>query len=136
MTAIVANRKMMVGDTLIDTGGVRSFNRKVFKCKNGDIIGVSGDYAKALKFVQWWEKKDGPQPKGDYECLLLDTTGGLTIWEENGTAITVKDEFYAIGEGAQACLAVMHMGGSPKKAVQIAKKVNVQVGGRSHIERI
>lgn len=136
MTAIAANRRMMVGDTLIDTGGVRSFNRKVFRCKSGDIIGVTGNYAEALRFVKWWDgPKDKRQPKGDYECLVLDHMGGLTIWEPD-VSMTIKDEFYALGEGAQACLACMHLGHTPKTAVRIAKKVNVQVGGRSHIERI
>jgi len=136
VTAIASNRRMMVGDTLIDTGGVRSFNRKVFRCGNGDIVGISGNYATALNFVKWYNgDKDKPQPRGDYECLVLDSYGGLTIWEF-GVTMTIKDEFYAIGEGAQACLAAMYLGHTPKTAVQIAKKVNVQVGGRSHIERI
>lgn len=136
MTAIAANRSMMVGDTLCDLAGNRSYCRKVFRCKNGDIVGIAGELALAMKWYQWYDggmKKNGP--RGDYEALVLNRMGELVHWAD-GQCSPVEDEFIAIGDGAQACLAVMHCGHSPKIAVSIAKKVCIAVGGRSHIMRI
>lgn len=136
MTAVAANKKMMVADTLVDAGGMVTYNRKLFRCDNGDIVGLAGDYSRALLFYEWYNgDRKTKAPRGDYMALVLKTTGDLIFWSE-GECTPVEDEFFAIGDGDKACLAVMHMGGSPKKAVQIAKKVCINVGGRSHIYRM
>jgi ATP-dependent protease HslVU (ClpYQ) peptidase subunit len=42
----------------------------------------------------------------------------------------VEDDFSAIGSGAQAAMAAMHMGADVKRAIEIASQVDVGSGGK------
>lgn len=127
---------MMVADTLITAEGTMSYNRKVFRASNGDIVGLSGTYADSLEFFRWYDAgREGPCPEGEHETLVLTTEGKLFEWY-SGKVIPVSEEFTALGTGAEACIMAMLCGRTPKQAVALCKKIRSDVGGRSHVMRL
>lgn len=135
MTTIAANRHCMAADSLIVDNGTRSYGDKIYEIK-GDIVGIAGDFGQALIFVEWYRDRRKRQPYladedggGEFEALVLTKKGELHLWTNNMICHTIKDDFWAIGSGRDAALAIMHFGETPTTAVEVAKKVNAETDG-------
>lgn len=119
----------MAGDSQLTDEVCKSHCRKVWRHK-GVCIGIAGTYNDCTEFISWYRggmKGDLPEMK-DVNALMLSPNG---IWMFDGSAKPYKitDRFMAIGSGAQAAMAAMYMGASPKEAVEIASKVDAYTGG-------
>ena len=133
VTTIVCNKSTMSADSQITAGDHKTAATKLFR-RNGDIIGVAGDFAAALLFVEWWcgvvsEEYPDPPDMKDVEALVLSHTG---IYLFCGSAVPIKitHPFAAIGSGAAAALGAMHMGATPQQAIKVASRVDPYTGGR------
>jgi ATP-dependent protease HslVU (ClpYQ) peptidase subunit len=132
MTTIAANRKEMAADSKCSDGGVYYASRKIWRF--GDVIvGVAGDNAGTLKFVEWLKQGDPDleHPKfakdSDWSALVV-TPAGLFVYCNDCLPDEILSDFFAIGSGAAAALAAMHLGCSPTDAVGIACKVDNGTG--------
>lgn len=135
MTTIACDRHVMAGDTLL-TGDVKCSATKVFKHK-GNCVGIAGSYAECIVFVNWWKKGakgDAPDMK-DVEALVLTKDGRILSFDQHESFFELKDDFAAIGSGAQAALGAMHAGADTKTAVKIAGKVDPGTGFKTTVRR-
>jgi len=119
---------MMAADSLVVDQGMRVKGDKIIKI-NGDICGVAGNLADLSKFHKWYLDQSDDLDTDDSTILVLTSKGELFTYE-SGVKMDVKEPFYAIGSGAQAAMAAMYAGKTPKEAVEIAKKIDVNTGGK------
>lgn len=120
MTTIAA--KVSTGEIAADSmvSGDDSFYL-VEKLRKGkaSIYGACGDWDKILKFYQVLESGGDLDSDTDVTVLELRNDG---IWIYEGTIIParIKNDFWAVGTGANYAIAAMHLGLSPAEAVKIA----------------
>lgn len=130
MTTIACNLKCMAADRRI-TGDVMGEVDKMFRF--GDvIIGCAGDWETILVFREWVMagmdfKKRPVLGDGDFEALML-THEGIWVIGKGLRPYPNREEFHAIGNGALAAKAVMHIGHHPQVAVQTASRVDECTG--------
>ena len=120
MTTIAA--RVSTGEIAADSmvSGDDSFYL-VEKLRKGkaSIYGACGDWDKILKFYQVLESGGDLDSDTDVSVLELRSDG---LWVYEGTIIParIKNDFWAVGTGANYAIAAMHLGCSPKEAVEIA----------------
>jgi len=83
------------------------------------IYGACGDWDKCLKMFQALES--GGDMDSDIDVTVLELRNdGIWIYESTIIPAKIKNDFWAIGTGANFAIAAMHLGKSPKEAVEIA----------------
>lgn len=94
---------------------------QVEKLRKGkeSIYGGCGDWDKLLKFYQAIES--GGELDSDVDVTILELRNdGIWIYESCIIPARIKNDFWAVGTGANYAIAAMHLGKSPKEAVEIA----------------
>ncbi len=106
MTVVIADSTGMCSDSLISDGqGYQYQQQKLFT--NGEwCIGVAGNLANAMIFVDWWENKKSKHlrdlladQKDDWEALVYDPANGLQHYTRTLHPDPVLQDVYAIGSG-------------------------------------
>lgn len=120
MTTVAA--KASTGEIAADSmvSGDDSFYL-VEKLRQGkaSIYGACGDWDKILKFYQALES--GGDLDSDTDVTVLELrSDGIWIYESTIIPARIKNDFWAIGTGANYAIAAMHLGLSPTEAVKIA----------------
>ena len=83
------------------------------------IYGACGDWDKCLKMLQVLES--GGELDSDTDVTVLELrSDGLWVYEGTIIPARIKNDFWAVGTGANYAIAAMHLGCSPKEAVEIA----------------
>lgn len=83
------------------------------------IYGGCGDWDKLLKFYQSIES--GGEVDSDMDVTVLELRhDGIWIYESTIIPARIKNDFWAVGTGANYAIAAMHLGKSPKEAVELA----------------
>lgn len=93
------------------------------------IIGTAGESAPGLIFVDWWGTGNDDLVQrlidGDADItVLILTEDGLFEADKYCRPEKILDEFWAVGSGAKAALAAMHMGATAEQAVEIACRID------------
>lgn len=141
MTTVAA--KASTGEIAADSmvSGDDSFYL-VEKLRRGklSVYGACGDWDKILKFYSALES--GGELDSDLDVTVLELRhDGIWIYESTIIPARIKNDFWAIGTGANYAIAAMHLGKTPKEAVEIAclydtsshppiDCMNLNVGGR------
>ena len=120
MTTVAA--KASTGEIAADSmvSGDDSFYL-VEKLRSGktSLYGACGDWDKILKFYQVLEA--GGDLDSDTDVTVLELRhDGIWIYESTIIPAKIKNDFWAIGTGANYAIAAMHLGLSPAEAVKIA----------------
>lgn len=85
------------------------------------VYGACGDWDKILKFYSVIES--GGELDSDTDVTVLELRhDGIWIYESTIIPARIKNDFWAIGTGANYAIAAMHLGLSPKEAVALACK--------------
>jgi ATP-dependent protease HslVU (ClpYQ) peptidase subunit len=140
MTTIIANKEGMASDSQMTDGNIKSSVPKIWRIR-GWLVAGGGSYHEIVKLINTIKEQKEFSPikvmaevelekTEDCDLLFLSPAGKLFVTENGSEAMTVSDPFYAIGTGAQAALAAMHMGATPREAVRIAAKIDANTGGR------
>jgi hypothetical protein len=83
------------------------------------IYGGCGDFEKLLKFYQTIES--GGDLDSDTDVTILELRhDGIWIYESCIIPARIKNDFWAVGTGANYAIAAMHLGKTPREAVEIA----------------
>jgi len=129
MTTIACNRTCMACDSLTDHGTTRlRSNSKISRIRN-ELIGSSGLTDGNILFLEWYRGDRKTRSKIELDiCMLVLNQRGIFLYHQNLVPSQVKHPFYAVGSGAEVALGAMHAGASPKEAVEIACKVNINTG--------
>jgi hypothetical protein len=120
MTTIAA--KASTGEIAADSmvSGDDSFYL-VEKLRRGQesIYGGCGDWDKLLKFYNSLES--GADLDSDTDVTVLELrSDGIWIYESTIIPAKIKNDFWAIGTGANFAIAAMHLGLTPAEAVRLA----------------
>jgi hypothetical protein len=120
MTTIAA--KASTGEIAADSmvSGDDSFYL-VEKLRKGQesIYGGCGDWDKLLKFYNSLES--GADLDSDTDVTVLELrSDGIWIYESTIIPAKIKNDFWAIGTGANFAIAAMHLGLTPAEAVRLA----------------
>jgi hypothetical protein len=120
MTTIAAKASTgeVAGDSMVS--GDDSFYL-VTKIRMGEnsIYGGCGDWDKLLKFYNSLES--GADLDSDTDVTVLELrSDGIWIYESTIIPAKIKNDFWAIGTGANFAIAAMHLGLTPAEAVKLA----------------
>ena len=120
MTTIAA--KASTGEIAADSmvSGDDSFYL-VEKLRMGEnsVYGGCGDWDKLLKFYNSLES--GADLDSDTDVTVLELrSDGIWIYESTIIPAKIKNDFWAIGTGANFAIAAMHLGLTPAEAVKLA----------------
>ena len=120
MTTIAA--KASTGEIAADSmvSGDDSFYlvEKLRKGQESIYVGC-GDWDKLLKFYNSLES--GADLDSDTDVTVLELrSDGIWIYESTIIPAKIKNDFWAIGTGANFAIAAMHLGLSPAEAVKLA----------------
>jgi hypothetical protein len=74
--------------------------------------------------------KDGDELDEDCDIEMLELRrDGIWVYESTLIPARIKNDFYAIGTGSGYAIAALHLGKSPKEAVEIAALYDPLTGG-------
>jgi hypothetical protein len=83
------------------------------------VYGGCGDWDKLLKFYNSLES--GADLDSDTDVTVLELrSDGIWIYESTIIPAKIKNDFWAIGTGANFAIAAMHLGLTPAEAVKLA----------------
>lgn len=129
MTTIAASfsLKEIAADSMVS---LESCSYQVTKLRRGSqsVFGAAGDWESCLKFLAALEAGNLGDLETDISVLEL-RRDGLWVYEGSITPAKLKNDFYAIGTGANFAIAAMHLGCSPSEAVAIACEFDPQSSG-------
>lgn len=132
MTTIVVRDGVMASDSLATRSPWKlpGTTDKLFRMKDGGMAGVTGDYAPAVRYIEWLNNEDGDEPSlGDATVIRIHPDMSCTVYEAGGSYKEDVSEFCAWGSGMPAALAALHMGADAVKAVEVACLVDTSSGG-------
>jgi 20S proteasome alpha/beta subunit len=120
----------MAADSMMHDDHVRNSVAKIFRMKDGSLMGVAGTIADAVEFVNFMEGKRPSPPDDMSEVHIVHLTHhGVFLYQCSSTPVEIIDPFAAAGSGASAALGAMHFGATPQEAVEIAIKVDPFTAG-------
>lgn len=134
MTTICASRQHgeMAADTQV-TAGNSSFPAKKIVATQHGLVGAAGTCLDCTSFFKWVDAgMPDERPSlvdGDSFQALVLSHDGLFYVEEDLALQRIERDFHAIGSGGASALAAMICGKTPKRAVEIASKVDACTGG-------
>lgn len=132
MTTIAAKFSTLeiAADSQVSGDDIKYFVEKLRRGKES-IYGAAGDWKDILGAFSMLEN---PQPGDllDEDCdieMLELRTDGIWVYESTLIPARIKNDFYAIGTGAGYAIGAMHLGKSPKEAIEIAALYDPLTGG-------
>ena len=133
MTAIAYRNGVMAADSLICFGDTKTYDPNKVRLVKGHLIGISGEDCPDLKaFDRWYFRKSKRLDAfgGEFTALVVTPKMEVLLVESDGSVHPLKQEFWAIGAGADICLGAMDTGANAARAVQAAIKWNSKCAGR------
>ena len=120
MTTVAASlvHKEIAADSMCSGEGGYYSVCKLRHWKDG-VAGAAGDWVQILKFFNSIENGGDLDSDCDVECMELRAEG-IYVYESTLIPARIKEPFYAIGTGSAYAIAAMHLGKSPREAVEIA----------------
>ena len=95
------------------------------------IMGFCGSATEIIQVVDFYERpelyKDIPRTK-NLQGLVLTKSGKIFQFDTPSQWLAVEGNFAAMGSGAPSAYGALHVGASPKEAVQAAMKVDPFTG--------
>ncbi len=147
MTTIAVRDGIMAGDTRSVWNQIIVGERQKIERVNGVLIGCAGSASDWLVFVDWYRcgvdlsalpefrQYQGQDDAPNFDVLVLGPDG-LTYWTQHFQPAPLDCPFWAIGSGAMAALAAMHMGATAAEAIAVAAKVDMFTGGTIQVEKL
>lgn len=84
------------------------------------IYGACGDWDKCLKAFQLLES-DSTEWDSDLDVTILELRhDGIWVYESTIIPVKLKNDYWAVGTGANFAIAAMRLGNSPATAISIA----------------
>lgn len=134
MTTVVYRDGVMAGDQRVTAGSTRdSSTRKVYRRKDGCVLGGCGAASIVQRFVSWFlAGEKGPAPSlgdkdDDAQILVVRSPDVVEFYDRFGWH-PISGKFFAIGSGSDVAFGALEMGASARKAVAIAARRDVNTG--------
>jgi 20S proteasome alpha/beta subunit len=125
MTTIAFRDGVLAADTAMTDGCVSIRTTKIVPLPDGRYWAGAGDASACVAVGKWLAGGcEGRRPRvADVEGLIVGPDG-VEILAARWPAMPVTG-FVAVGSGAQAAMAAMHMGAAAHEAVEVAAAVDV-----------
>lgn len=147
MTTIAYRDGLMACDTGSLFGGMKyRTENKITRRKNA-LIGITGNHIDGIVFADWWEagadrsnlpvfrEYAADKETPDFEVLVAESEK-VTWWAQHFQPDPITVPFWAIGSGAKAAMAAMHMGADPAEAIRVTILVDYYTNGDVQVERV
>lgn len=134
MTVIAFDGKTMAADKQGESGYIKTVRTKIRRL-NGCLIGGAGTRHVVESVIAWLiagakpEQFPEPATKGEADILMVKPDGSIYLIQSGPHFTQLENRFFAIGCGADAAMAAMHLGYDAKHAVEVACIVNTGCGG-------
>lgn len=132
MTTIAYRDGILAADMQAEAAGwiVPGGTKKLFRLKDGDVVGVTGDWACLQPWVAWHtgDRREPFYDLGENSRVIRAHSKGLVIYEGKGW-FHFDGPFGAWGSGWPAAVAAMHMGADAKRAIEVAMLCDPSTGG-------
>lgn len=142
MTTIAYRDGVMAGDRRATDGDLAwAEMRKVFRRRDGCLIGGCGNTTILQRYVDWFlDGERGFKPglgvkDEDAEFLVVRQSGRVEFHDRNGVH-GLQGRFFAIGSGSSAALGAMYMGATARQAVKAASRFDVNTGEGMHVVQL
>ena len=130
MTVIAWEGKTLAADRQATTGSTKQSVKKIY-ATGGKLLGLTGDISVGMEMIDWYTAGADPKlypqsnrnPSEGCSLIVVSPSGRVEKYESTPHAFEIQGPFAAFGNGADAALAVMHMGGTAARAVEIASQV-------------
>lgn len=129
MTTIAARLSTLeiAADSQVSGDDVKYYIEKLRRGKDC-IFGGAGDLDKLLKFYDSVEKSGDFDEPIEVDILEL-RHDGIYVYESTIHPVKVRGDFFSVGTGSAYALAAMHLGKSPREAIEIASIFDPVTGG-------
>ncbi len=142
MTTVVFKDGVFAADSRINGGGYISGSTEKIK-KVGDFyVGMSGRgelYNEFCKFIggEDFNKEKLTSHNAEYGMIVVNSkTKEVNLYIDSLIPEITKNDFYTVGSGYLIATGALLMGATPKKAVQIAAKVDTRTGGKIQVVKV
>jgi hypothetical protein len=129
MTTIAARFSTLeiAADSQVSGDDVKYYIEKLRRGRNC-VFGGAGDLDKLLKFYDSVEKNGEFDEPIEVDILEL-RADGIYVYESTIHPVKVRGDFFSVGTGSAYALAAMHLGKSPREAIEIASIFDPVTGG-------
>lgn len=120
MTTIAAcfSKKQIAADSMC-SGETDHYLVEKLRVGKSSVFGAAGDWDKILAFYNAIDK--GEDLDGEISIDVIELRhDGIWVYSDSIIPAKIKNDFFAIGSGAPYAIAAMHLGKTPKEAVEIA----------------
>lgn len=132
MTTICTNGHIIAADTYSDGYSVPFYHCKL-EIINGTVLGGCGITSDVNAFFEWYStpvsSRKKPEFTDNFTILQLQDIDSIVYWDKGLVACEIDGSYAAIGSGAQAALAALHLGKDPVGAIYTAMKCDHYTGG-------
>ena len=144
MTTIAAKFSILeiAADSMISGEDSFYLASKLRQGKNS-IYGACGDWDKVLKAFQLLETS-ATEWESDLDVTILELrSDGIWVYENTIIPVHIKNDYWAVGTGANFAIAAMRLGLSPMEAIEIStefdpftsapiesKKLGIKIGNK------
>lgn len=137
MTTIAYRKGVMAADSQASwDSGIKTCTMKKLSRLRGHLIGIAGAVHTAGIFLRWFENGatgdldlKGLDAEEDFIAMVVTPAQEIYTMTRLLTPVLEQAEFFAIGSGAAPAMAAMKMGGSAKRAVEVACEIDLFTGG-------
>lgn len=122
----------MASDTRATLGDMSFPTKKIHKAGDS-LVGCAGGGNDCDFFIRWVaagmidDQRPVMESPDEFQALVLNYDG-LFYYDHSCVAYKIERDFHAIGTGGMAALAALMCGKTPKRAVEIACKINPNSG--------
>lgn len=108
----------IAADTMI-SGEDHHYSTPKLRKLRSSVIGAAGEWKQILEFYKRLKSKKALENEADVTAIEL-RRDGIWIYESTIIPVRIEQPFFAVGTGAGYAIAAMHLGKTPKEAVEIA----------------
>lgn len=129
MTTIAYANGVLAADTQCTIeDSTRTTMHKLRRVPGVGVVACAGKLSTAHAFVEWLQGGTKRYPKEcvkGFEAIVLDEEGKPWYYGATQYKDPIENPFYALGSGWRLAMAGMHMGLSPKQAVELAGQLDI-----------
>jgi 20S proteasome alpha/beta subunit len=138
MTTVVYRDSVLASDSMLGSNGAGIGSvKKIWKLKNGNLVGACGTAQGSEKFISYMNGDiSKPESIPALDAILIDTELKVYFCEDNLQTYEVQAPFFAVGSGSKFALGAMEMGASAEEAVRVAMKYDISSGGEVQVLKL
>lgn len=129
MTTICFDGVTIASDSRSTGNYIEDKTQKLFKQGNR-IYGFCGRVTSAYVFLQWSNDRTKEKPRLDDDFEVIEIEKGNAYYYDKNLVKTPSTIPCAIGSGCHLAMAAILSGKNAKEAVEIAKRLDENTGGR------